>query len=114
MEIGPLSEWVTAIAEIAAVCVALFLPYFEKVREKRKNNRNMKLIFKKLIEGSLRDNNTKSLESYFKIAYLASDDENDQQLLSVVRHAIEIIKDDKMSSSQKNDAIQEILAFLSE
>ncbi|WP_179853799.1 hypothetical protein [Lactobacillus apis] len=36
MEIGPLSEWVTAIAEIAAVCVALFLPVYDKKREKRK------------------------------------------------------------------------------
>ncbi|RHW55155.1 hypothetical protein [Lactobacillus bombicola] len=114
MEIGPLSEWVTAIAEIAAVCVALFLPYFEKVREKQKRTRNMKLIFKKLIENALKENNALNLESYFKIAYLASDSEEDKEVLSIIQHAVEIIKDDKMSSSQKNNAIQEILEFLSE
>ena len=30
MSIGPLSEWVTAFAEIAAVCIALFLPVYDK------------------------------------------------------------------------------------
>lgn len=28
MEIGPLSEWVGALAEFIAVTVALFLPYY--------------------------------------------------------------------------------------
>lgn len=38
MSIGPLSEWVTAAAEIAAVCVALFLPVYDKNRKNVKRH----------------------------------------------------------------------------
>jgi len=44
ISIGPLSEWVTAFAEITAICVALFLPVYDKKQEKRKKTRNMKAM----------------------------------------------------------------------
>lgn len=41
INIGPLSEWVTAFAEIAAVSAALFLPVYDKKQEKRKRTRSV-------------------------------------------------------------------------
>lgn len=68
---GPLSEWVTAFAEIAAVSVALFLPVYDKKQEKRKRTRNLKAIFRYLIKKSLDEENTSNLESYFKSVILS-------------------------------------------
>ena len=38
MSIGPLSEWVTAAAEIAAICVALFCLFMTKNRKNVKRH----------------------------------------------------------------------------
>ncbi|RMC25742.1 MULTISPECIES: hypothetical protein [unclassified Lactobacillus] len=114
MEIGPLSEWVTACAEIAAVCVALFLPYFDKMRAKRKKTRNMKIMLKTIINNALKDNNVTVLESFLKISYLASDDEDDKQIFSIAEHAIEVIKDDELSQEQKSTAIKQIINYLNQ
>lgn len=70
ISIGSLSEWVTAFAEIAAVCIALFLPVYDKKQEKRKKTHNMKAIFRFLIKKALEEKDTSNLESYFKISYL--------------------------------------------
>jgi hypothetical protein len=112
MEIGPLSEWVTAFAEIAAVCVALFLPYFDKRHEKRKKTRNMKIMLKTIIKRALNDNDVTVLESFLKISYLARDDDDDKQILSIAEHAIGVIKDDKLSQEQKNTAVKQIIDYL--
>ncbi len=101
MNIGPLSEWVTAFAEIAAVCVALFLPVYDKKQEKRKRTRNLKAIFRYLIKKSLDEENTSNLESYFKISYLILDSNDDKQVYSMVQHAIEILKNNEISQSKK-------------
>lgn len=71
MNIGPLSECVTAFSEIAAVSVALFLPVYDKKQEKRKRTRNLKAIFRYLIKKSLDEENTSNLESYFKSVILS-------------------------------------------
>lgn len=60
----------TALAKIAAVYVALFLPVYDKKQEKRKKTRNMKAIFRFLIKKTLEEKDTSNLESYFKISYL--------------------------------------------
>ena len=66
MSIGPLSEWVTAAAEIAAVCVALFLPVYDKKQEKRKKTRNMKAIFRFLMRKALDEKDTSILNLTLK------------------------------------------------
>ncbi|MDF7669152.1 hypothetical protein [Lactobacillus sp. ESL0703] len=109
MELGSISEWVTAFAEIAAVCVALFLPYYEKRQERNKRSRNLRLIFKGFIKDALEENSTKKLESYYKISYLVNDNENDEQVFSLVQQAIKIINDDQITPEQKNKDIQEII-----
>lgn len=112
MNIGPLSEWVTAFAEIAAVCVALFLPVYDKKQEKRKRTRNLKAIFRYLIKKSLDEENTSNLESYFKISYLILDSNDDKQVYSMVQHAIEILKNDEISQSKKEQDIDQVIKYL--
>ncbi|BDR60350.1 hypothetical protein [Lactobacillus xylocopicola] len=111
MEIGPLSEWVTAFAEIAAVCIALFLPAYEKSKEKRKKRRNFKTIAKLLIKKALADQNTSSLETFLNIGYTLSDS-GDEQVYSVARQALEILQDNSLPQAQKEAEISQLLKYL--
>ena len=112
MSIGPLSEWVTAAAEIAAVCVALFLPVYDKKQEKRKKTRNMKAIFRFLIRKALDEKDTSNLESYFKISYLVIDSNDDKQVYSIVQHAIEILNNKDIPQDKKETDIEQLLEYL--
>lgn len=112
MSIGPLSEWVTAAAEIAAVCVALFLPVYDKKQEKRKKTRNMKAIFRFLIRKALDEKDTSNLESYFKISYLVIDSNDDKQVYSLVQHAIEILNNKDITQDKKETDVEQLLEYL--
>lgn len=112
MELGPISEWVTAVAEIAAVCVALFLPVYDKKKEKNKRTRNMKAIFGYLIKKALDEHDTSNLESYFKIGYLIIDSDDDKQVYSMVQHAIEILKNEDIPQDKKAQDITKVLEYL--
>lgn len=112
MSIGPLSEWVTALAEIVAVCVALFLPVYDKKQEKRKKTRNMKAIFRFLIKKALEEKDTSNLESYFKISYLIIDSNDDKQIYSLVQQAIEILNNQNIPEDKKEVNIEQILEYL--
>lgn len=112
MELGPISEWVTAVAEIAAVCVALFLPVYDKKRERNKKTRNMRVIFSYLIKKALEEHDTSNLESYFKIAYLIIDSDGDKQIYSMVQHAIEILKNEDIPQDKKKHDIAKVLEYL--
>lgn len=112
MEIGPLSEWVTAFAEIAAVSVALFLPVYDKRQERRKRTRSTKIIFRYLIKKALEENDTTDLESYFKIDYLLIDNDNDKQIYSIVQQAIDILKNSEISQRKKEEGIAKVIEYL--
>ncbi|MDF7638107.1 hypothetical protein PT285_01470 [Lactobacillus sp. ESL0791] len=112
MEIGSLSEWVTAAAEIAAVCVALFLPYYEKRQEKKKRTRNLKLVLRSLVNAALETGSTSNLKSYLKISYLINDNDNDKPIFSVAQQAITIIDDETLSELEKKKEIDELLQYL--
>ena len=112
MSIGPLSEWVTAAAEIAAVCVALFLPVYDKKQEKRKKTRNMKAIFRFLMRKALDEKDTSNLESYFKISYLVIDSNDDKQIYSIVQRAIEILNDKDITQDKKETDVEQLLEYL--
>ena len=112
MSIGPLSEWVTAAAEIAAVCIALFLPVYDKKQEKRKKTRNMKAIFKFLIKKALEEKDTSNLESCFKISYLIIDSNDDKQIYSLLQHAIEILNNQNIPENKKEENIGQVLEYL--
>ena len=112
MSTGPLSEWVTAAAEIAAVCVALFLPVYDKKQEKRKKTRNMKAIFRFLIRKALDEKDTSNLESYFKISYLVIDSNDDKQVYSLVQHAIEILNNKDITQDKKETDVEQLLEYL--
>lgn len=44
MEIGSLAEWVESFAEILAVSIALFLPYYQKRKANKEKNQQAKQI----------------------------------------------------------------------
>lgn len=44
MEIGSLAEWIESFAEILAVSVALFLPYYQKRKANKEKNQQAKQI----------------------------------------------------------------------
>ena len=112
MSIGPLSERVTAAAEIAAVCVALFLPVYDKKQVKRKKTRNMKAIFRLLIKKALEEKDTSNLESYFKISFLIIDSNDDKQIYSIVQRAIEILNDEDITQDKKETDVEQLLEYL--
>ena len=114
MEIGPLSEWVTAIAEIAAVCVALFLPVYDKKREKKKRTRNLKKVFIFLIQKALDENDTTGLEAYFKISYLTIDSLENREIYAVVQPAFEILKKPDTPKQKKEENLKPILEYLNQ
>ena len=91
----------TAFAEIAAVCIALFLPVYDKKQGKRKKIRNMKASFTFLIKKALEEKDTSNLESYFKISYLIIDSNDDKQIYSLLQHAIQILNNQNMPEDKK-------------
>ncbi|MBC6370652.1 hypothetical protein ERK17_07210 [Lactobacillus kullabergensis] len=107
-----MSEWGTAAAEIAAVCVALFLPVYDKKQEKRKKTRNMKAIFRFLMRKALDEKDTSNLESYFKISYLVIDSNDDKQIYSIVQRAIEILNDKDIMQDKKETDVEQLLEYL--
>lgn len=72
MEIRPLSEWVTAIAEISAVCVALFLPLLNARHEKRKREIKFKITAKRLIRDAITGNRSaqKKINTFYSDLFL--------------------------------------------
>ncbi|MQS74894.1 hypothetical protein FHL06_00595 [Lactobacillus halodurans] len=44
MEMGSLAEWVEGLGELLAVCVALFLPYYQACKKKQEKNQRAKQV----------------------------------------------------------------------
>jgi putative effector of murein hydrolase len=44
MAIGTVSEWVAGISQFLAVCVALFLPYYNQHKKLKRRTRNLRVI----------------------------------------------------------------------
>ncbi|MCO6544201.1 MAG: hypothetical protein J6584_09595 [Lactobacillus sp.] len=106
MEIGPISEWVTAIAEVLAVVVALFLPYYEEQRKKRLRNRNLKLLLKRLTEDAMKKRDSeklKNLESFLKLGYWIDYDGNDEAIYMIANQILLELKSDQYDSTNEKN-----------
>ncbi|WP_152668261.1 hypothetical protein [Lactiplantibacillus herbarum] len=91
MEIGPLSEWVAAAAEILAVSVALFLPYYNQRQERLHRLKR----FKKIVEQSINvvsQNNLSNLDDFQSFIKISSLLEVDERLLAVLQVGDELIE----------------------
>lgn len=111
MEWGPLSEWVTASAEIAAVIVALFLPYYDEHRKSKLRTRNLKLFLYKLVHDILTKRNPeqiKNLESFLKLGYLIDDNSNDE-IIFVVGNQILLELNSDQDEKITNQKVKKLL-----
>jgi hypothetical protein len=94
MEIGPLSEWITAIAEVGAVSIALFLPYFNANKEKKIKSRNLKLGIKRLAKQAIEGNDeaVRKLDLFLTISFMNNSNMNDEEVFNIGREILEILK----------------------
>jgi hypothetical protein len=112
MEIGPLSEWVAAAAEICAVCVALFLPYYQEHKKAVLRKRNFILVLKRLsLEASNNIDSLRDLELFLKISYLTVSNAEGNQDLMVGLKIVHVIKEQGPSKETKNK-VNELLERL--
>ncbi|SMS14923.1 hypothetical protein [Levilactobacillus zymae] len=111
MEIGPISEWVAAIAEILAVVVALFLPYYTAYKAKKHQQRNLRLVLQKLVQAAVADepDSVKTLDIFLKISFLGNSDPANDNLLLVGNQVLALLKDSAISDSVKQDRINDLL-----
>ncbi|MFD1431010.1 hypothetical protein [Lacticaseibacillus mingshuiensis] len=94
MEIGPLSEWVAGIAELLAVCVALFLPYYNERKKLRRKTRNLRVSLVKWGKQAL-DGDAyalRVLDMYLMISYMGNMNADFELLVSKGRALTDAIK----------------------
>lgn len=109
MEIGSVAEWATAVAETAAVLVALFLPYFERRRADRKSTRNLKIMLQGIVKRAIADNDPKSLETFVNISTLTDAGERDKETLNVARQMLDLFNTDNGNVERRNREIEALL-----
>lgn len=114
MEIGPLSEWVAAFAEISAVVVALFLPYYNSYKEKMHNRRNLRLVLKSMVESALakEEGSLPTLEIFLKITLLKNTDPAMDGLILVGNQILDILKNQNYDAESKHQQAKTLLATL--
>ncbi|MDF7665167.1 hypothetical protein [Bifidobacterium sp. ESL0745] len=109
MEIGSVADWATAVAETAAVIVALFLPYIDRRKKDRKDSRNIKLMLRGLVTRALQDDNPNSLESFLNVAAFTDAGERDKETLATARQILELFNIDNTDIEQRNNEIRALL-----
>jgi hypothetical protein len=84
MEIGPLAEWVAGIAELLAVCVALFLPMYNEHKKLQRKIRNLKGTIHRFGQEALDGDHyaLHVLDTYLMISYLGNTNGNFETLIS--------------------------------
>ncbi|WP_338208766.1 hypothetical protein [Lactiplantibacillus paraxiangfangensis] len=86
MEIGPLSEWVGALAEFIAVAVALFLPYYTARKTRRQRLRRYQHIVDqslKLAAANQLTEDFRDFQSFVKITLQLDMDDTAVEILEV-------------------------------
>lgn len=83
MEIGPLSEWVAAVAELLAVCVALFLPYINNLRASKRRQAKFRKTIATLAQGALHHDEMaqKQLQRFVMTAFFISSNLKEQDIV---------------------------------
>lgn len=114
MESGPLSEWVAAFAELAAVVVALFLPYYNAYKEKKHTERYLRLVLKTMVTAALNGepDSIKTLDLFLKITLLKNTDSANDKLLLVGNQIVEILNDDKSDKAVKQQKVIKLMGQL--
>lgn len=109
MEIGTMAEWATAVAETAAVLVALFLPYMERRRAAKKDSRNLKIMLRGIISRALEDNDARSLELFLTVSTFTDATERDGQTINTAHQILGLFNNKTMELQQRDKEINALL-----
>ncbi|AEV95747.1 hypothetical protein [Pediococcus claussenii] len=114
MNIGPLSEWVTAIAETIAVCVALFLPMITQSRERHRREIKFKRMITKLTNETLAgdDEARQELASFLRISLYIVQSSKEDDIMDIGSRINDILSKPNLEPTDKKH-IQELLTQLS-
>ncbi|RRK11501.1 hypothetical protein D1831_02075 [Lactiplantibacillus garii] len=96
MEIGPLSEWVGALAELIAVAVALFLPYYNERKALHQRLRRYKHIVEQTLNTAAANQLTADYRdfcSFVKITLQLDMDDTAVEILEVGQALITTVGD---------------------
>ncbi|GAF41472.1 hypothetical protein FC83_GL002775 [Agrilactobacillus composti DSM 18527 = JCM 14202] len=94
MAIGTVSEWVAGISQFLAVCVALFLPYYNQHKKLKRRTRNLRVIIKQLGKEALAGEKKAipTLEIYLTVSFLEDTNADMERLLVQGRVILETLK----------------------
>ncbi|KFI45552.1 hypothetical protein GA0061078_1204 [Bifidobacterium bohemicum] len=107
MEIGPLAEWFTAIAETAAVLVALFMPYHEKRESEKKNSHAVKALLLTCIDQALEDGQTAALNGFIRTVTLTDASHRDADMIEIGKAVLNTLADQNIDEETKHKRVLE-------
>ena len=112
MVVGPLSEWVSAFAEILAVCVALFLPYYTAHRASKARQKKFAASIAHLTEVAETGDETarKELTGFFNVRFLISNNSKEQELITTGMEILRLL-DSPITQADKEE-INRLLASI--
>ncbi|GEP18885.1 hypothetical protein [Pediococcus argentinicus] len=116
MEIGPLSEWVGALASFSAVLVALFLPYYQENKRNRKQVQRLKKFLAISQDKIINAENTedkerdlKELDGFIKVNSLIAVEENKIKILEYSEQLFDLLKsEDGIDKPAVNEIMKKI------
>ncbi|MFT8412027.1 MAG: hypothetical protein ABF743_05680 [Schleiferilactobacillus perolens] len=94
MDWGPISEWAAAVAELLAVSVALFLPYYTEHRKEKRKIRNLRVAINHLSQQALAGEKDAvvTLEIFLNVSFLTTSSTEAEQLIVAGRLILDSIK----------------------
>ena len=112
MEVGSLAEWVEGGAEILAVSVALFLPYYQTRKNTRAKARRVKQVIiattRELLDSSDIPNTNEYRELTLFVSFYGALGTNDNALkaIGIGNNIVDIIDSDKQLSESKKHQVK--------
>ena len=115
MEYGSLAEWVESIAEVLAVSVALFLPYFQERRKNKAKNQRAKQVVLQTVRGLMHQENIQSsnvlieLKGFVEIYSMLATNEKIMDILAFGSAALQVIDKNDSLNDQQQAQLQTII-----
>lgn len=111
MEIGPLSEWVGALAEFIAVAVALFLPYYNERKALHRRLHRYRHIVEQSLNAAANNQLTddyRDFRAFIKITLQLDMDDTAVEILEVGQALIATIGDATELSPSQIESVHDL------
>lgn len=114
MQLGTVSEWVTGISSLLAVCVALFLPYYNERREQRRKQRNIRYGISYLTGKAMCGSAAAlhELNLFLIVNFLGNTNQQTEHLVLIGRQIEDILNKQTPLSAEQQAAIADLLKQL--